>query len=387
MYIDCAYIYFGVGVDDKVIQVVNKCLNEEILHIGEDFIVTSWRDKSDVRKDYDIDYDISHAKMLYSCFSIFKEVGCENTAFVSIGTYHSDTDMFLGLHYKVDNKIVIVCEQKSSLKRAKQLISMGYSIEDISTFNFHKRELYKVTVDKSRMCQAVYDKEFDNLGMSHEDNIGQYVMNNVKIYSYFYIYFGQKVDEYKLRCTLNRDISYYEHIQKVGDDYAIMSYDSVTDGIPLTYARHIAYPDDDWVISAGFNIISALGCEDTAFMTLGVLDEKTLCFDDKFFKVADYITVALYNDSDVDEYFELLSKNYKIQNVTVVDSHDEDKVLYQGKTPEEVKSFMNKLDLNENTSIIFNFYLDKPRMAQTWKPEYISHMKDRIKCINDLCKA
>lgn len=88
--------------------------------------------------------------------------------------------------------------------------------------------------------------------------------------SYVYINFGKEVDEHLVSSALE-EYFWYEKVIVISSDYVAVTFDTSEGGTSMSFARHISMPDDDWIISASYNFLKSLGCEDSGYVITGEL--------------------------------------------------------------------------------------------------------------------
>lgn len=135
--------------------------------------------------------------------------------------------------------------------------------------------------------------------------------------NYIYIGLGKSVN------VLDIDRAYETHLPYekflLGDDHSLFTtYTSEGNGIATDFIRHLRMTDDDWVISASYNILKDLGCEDTGFVVVGEVQSETddrVQVLDNAFKISTDLVLNLASQDDINFIKESIRSDVKILGI------------------------------------------------------------------------
>lgn len=164
--------------------------------------------------------------------------------------------------------------------------------------------------------------------------------------SYVYINFGKELDTDLISSALKKYF-WYEKVINILPDYAIVSFDTSDGGTIISFARHISMQDDDWVLSASYNLLKKLGCEDSGYVILSEIldsvDDKVTVTDTVFrfgtelllnSEVAD--SISLRNDVTVVDKSNLTIEDVEYTKLTL------DKAILVQVTGSEVDDYIKR---------------------------------------------
>ena len=126
--------------------------------------------------------------------------------------------------------------------------------------------------------------------------------------NYVYLNFGRKLGKDLISLLVDKYL-YYERIIDIGEDFVLITFDTSDGGTSTAWFRHLRLSDDNWVVSASYNIFKESGCTKTGFIILGEIlsmNGKKVSYQDIVFKCSTNLIVDI-----PDEEVKFLTENFR----------------------------------------------------------------------------